>query len=120
MPGYVGCQHAAAAMVDLEELAWAGAATEEGNFLHNSDGSGDTGMHDLNYLHDAPNSDGMETNFGLRGAGGAATDLPAAKLWTVSRIFQMVSSACMLSGGHGVAASVLGTLAALLLVVMAC
>ena len=92
MPGYVGCQHAAAAIVGLEELAWAGAATEEGNFLHNSDGSGDTGMHDLNYLHDAPNSDGLETD--------AATDLHENFLDGVFSVHAF--------GGHGVAASVLG------------
>ena len=92
MRGYAGCQHAAAAIVDLEELARAGAATEEGNFLHNSDGSGDTGMHDLNYLHDTPNSDGLETD--------AATDLHENFLDGVFSVHAF--------GGHGVAASVLG------------
>ena len=116
MPGDVDSQHAAAATVGLEEYAWAGAASEEGNYLHNSDGSGNTGMHDLNYLHDAPNSDGMETDFGLRGAGGAATDLPAATIMDGLGAFPDLHGETNLSGvfsvhafgGHGGAASVLG------------
>ena len=109
MPGDVDCQHAAAATVGLEEFAWAGAATEKGNYLHNSDGSGNTGMHDLNYLHDAPNSDGMETDFGLRGAsGGAATDLPAATIMDGLGDFPDGVFSVHAFGGHGGAASVLG------------
>ena len=95
--------------VGLEEFAWAGAATEEGNYLHNSDGSGNTGMHDLNYLHAAPNSDGMETDFGLRGAsGGAATDLPAATVMDGLGDFPDGVFSVHAFGGHGGAASVLG------------
>ena len=85
MQGCVDRQHAAAAFEDLEELAWAGAATAEGN-------SGDPGMHDLNYLHDTPNLDGLEAD--------AATDLHENLLDGVFSVHAL--------GGHGVAASVLG------------
>ena len=85
MPGYVDRQHAAAAFEDLEELAWAGAATAEGN-------SGDPGMHNLNYLHDTPNSDALEAD--------AATDLHENLLDGVFSVHTF--------GGHGATASVLG------------
>ena len=52
MPGYVGCKHAA--------LACAGAATAEGF-------SEDSGLYNLNFLHDLPNSHGWVAD--------AATDL---------------------------------------------
>ena len=85
MPGYVDRQHAAAAFEDLGELAWAGAATAE-------EFSEDPGMHNLNYLHDMPNSDGLEAD--------AATDLHENLLDGVFSVHAL--------GGHGVAASVLG------------
>ena len=66
-------------------------------------------MHDLNYLHDAPNSDGMETDFGLRGASGSvATDLPAATIMDGLGDFPDGVFSVHAFGGHGGAASVLG------------
>ena len=132
-------QQAAAATVGLEEYARAGAASDlldvkasvEGNELHavpNSDVLGNaSGLHAwcpaATDLHAAPNSDGMETVFGLHGASGvAATDLLAATIMDGLGAFPDLHGETNLSGvfrlhefgGHGGAASVRGTLAALL------
>ena len=122
----LGRQQAAAATVGLEEYAWAGAASdlldvkvsEEENYLQNSDVLVNaSGLYALNYLRAAPNSDGMETNFGLHGAaGGAATDLPAATIMDGLGAFPDLHDETNLSGvfrlhdfgGHGGAASVWG------------
>ena len=127
-------QQAAAATVGLEEYASAGAASDlldvkasvEGNELHAVPSSDVLGnMHAwcpaATDLHAAPNSDGMETVFGLHGASGvAATDLPAATIMDGLVFFQMVSSACMLSEVMVVLPVSWGTLAALLFAVMIC
>ena len=85
MPGYVDRMHAAAAFEDLGELACAGTATAE-------EYSEDLGMHNLNYLHDVPNSHGLEAD--------AATDLHENLLNGVFSVRAL--------GGLGVTASVLG------------
>ena len=132
MPGYEDSKHAAAAFEDLGDFARAGAATAEEynlNFLHdlpNSHGwvadaatdlhgdmgwagaatveefSESPGLYNFNSLHSLPNSHGWVAD--------AATDLHENLLDGVFSLHAL--------GGHGVAASVLGTLVVLLLVAL--
>ena len=85
MPGYEVSKHAAAAFEDLGDFARAGAATAE-------EFSEDSGLYNLIFLHDLPNSHGWVAD--------AATDLH-------ENLHDGVFSLHAL-GGHGGAASVLG------------
>ena len=129
MPGYVVCKHAVAAFEDLGEFACAGAATAE-------EFSEDSGLYNLNFLHDLPNSHGWVADAATDlhedlGWAGAATveeffegpglynfnslhGLPNSHGWVADaatdlheNLFDGVFSLHAL-GGHGGAASVLG------------